>query len=64
MPKNDSIQNSIQTKSTIFIQKNIYSIESRIFNRIIRSNKMRKIIQQSKVRPKYCCRALLRPLYR
>ena len=49
------IQFKIQfkTKSGIFIQKNIHSIESRIFNRIIHSQKMRKIIQNSKMRPKY-----------
>ena len=62
MPKNDSNQNSIQTKSRIFIQQSIYSIESRIFNRIIHSQKMRKIIQNSKIRPKYGFGALLRPL--
>ena len=47
------IQFKIQfkTKSGIFIQKNIYSIESRIFNEIIHSKKMRKIIQNSKRRP-------------
>ena len=49
------IQFKIQfkTKSKIFIQKNIHSIESRIFNRIIHSQKMRKIIQNSKMRLKY-----------
>ena len=59
------IQFKIQFKqrSRIFIQKSIDSIEYRIFNRIIHSNKMRKIIQKSKTRPKYCCRALLRSLY-
>ena len=40
-----------QTKSKIFIKKNIHSIEFRIFNRIIHSKKMRKIIQNSKIRP-------------
>ena len=60
------IQFKIQfkTKSRIFIQKNIHSIESRIFNRIIHSQKMRKIIQNSKIRPKYGFGALLWPLYR
>ena len=60
------IQFKIQfkTKSGIFIQKNIHSIEFRIFNRIIHSRKMRKIIQNSKIRPKYGFGALLRPLYR
>ena len=60
------IQFKIQfkTKSKIFIQKNIHSIEFRIFNRIIHSRKMRKIIQNSKIRPKYGFGALLRPLYR
>ena len=60
------IQFKIQfkTKSRIFIQQNIHSIESRIFNRIIHSQKMRKIIQNSNIRPKYGFEALLRPLYR
>ena len=40
-----------KTNSGIFIQKNIHSIEFRIFNRIIHSKKMRKIIQNSKIRP-------------
>ena len=53
-----------KTKSGLFIQKNIHSIESRIFNRIIHSQKMRKIIQNSKMRPKYGFGALLRPLNR
>ena len=53
-----------KTKSGIFIQKNIHSIESRIFNRISHSQKMKKIIQTSKIRPKYGFRALLRPMYR
>ena len=59
------IQFKIQfkTKSKTFIQKNIYSIESRIFSRIIHSKKLRKIIQNSKKRPKYGFGALLRPLY-
>jgi len=58
------IQFKIQfkTKSKRFIQKK--SIESRIFNRIIHSQKMMKIIQNSKIRPKYGFGALLRPLYR
>ena len=58
------IQFKIQfkTKSGIFIQKNIHSIESRIFNRIIHSQKMRKIIQNSKIRPKDGFGFLLRPL--
>ena len=49
------IQFKIQfkTKSKIFIQKNIHSIESKIFNRIIHSLKMREIIQNSKMRSKY-----------
>merc|ERR1712062_516831 len=48
------IQFKIQfkTKSKIFIQKNIHSIESRIFNKIIHSQKMRKSIQNSKIRTK------------
>ena len=62
-PKNDSIQNSKQNREYSF-KKNIHSIEFRIFNRIIHSRKMRKIIQNSKIRPKYGYGALLRPLYR
>ena len=60
------IQFKIQfkTKSKIFIQKNIHSIESRIFNRIIHSKKIRKIIQNSQMRPRYVFGALLRPQYR
>ena len=58
------IKIQFKTKSEIFIQKNIHSIESRIFNKIIHSQKMRKIIQNSKIRPKYGFGALLRPLYR
>ena len=42
-----------KTKSGIFIKKNIHSIESKIFNRIIHSQKMEKIIQNSKMKPKY-----------
>ena len=38
-----------KTKSEIFIQKNIRSMESKIFNRIIHSKKLRKIIQNSKI---------------
>ena len=53
-----------KTKSKIFIQKNINSIESKIFNKIIHSQKMRKIIQNSKIRPKSGFGALLKPLYR
>ena len=53
-----------KTKSGIFIQKNIQSIESKIFNRIIHSKTLRKVIQNSKIRPKYGFGALLRPLYR
>ena len=34
-----------ETKSGILIQKNIHSIESIVFNRIIHSQKMRKPIQ-------------------
>ena len=55
-PKNDSIQNSIQNKI-----QNIHSVESRIFNKIIYSQKMRKIIQNSKIRPKYGFWVILRP---
>ena len=60
------IQFKIQfkTKSKIFIQKNIHSIESRIYNRIIHSKKMRKIIHNSQMRPSYGSGALLRPQYR
>ena len=60
------IQFKIQfkTKSKIFIQKNIHSIESKIFNRIIHSLKMREIIQNSKMRSKYGFWVVLRPLYR
>ena len=60
------IQFKIQfkTKSQIFIQENIHLIESRIFNRIIHSKKMRKIIQNSQMRPSYGSGALLRPQYR
>ena len=60
------IQFKIQfkTKSGIFIQKNIHSIESKIFKKNIHSEKKRKIIQYSKIRPKYGFGALLRPLYR
>ena len=60
------IQFKIQfkTKSGIFIQKNIHSIESWIFNRIIHSKKLRKTIQNSKISPKYGFGALLGPLYR
>ena len=54
----------LKTKSKIFIQKNIHSIKSRMFNRIIHSQKIRKIIQNSKIRPNYDFGALLRPLYR
>ena len=57
------IQFKIQfkTKSGIFIQKIYHSIESRIFNRIIHSQK-KKIIQNSNIRPKYGFEALLWPL--
>ena len=57
--KNDSIPNSIQNKI-----RNIHSRESEIFNSIIHSQKIKKIIQNSKIRPKYGFRALLRHLYR
>ena len=53
-----------KTKSKIFIKKNIHSIGPRIFNRIIHFKKMRRIIQNSKLRPKYGFGALLRPPYR
>ena len=56
-PKGDSIQNSIENKIW-----NNHSIELRIFNRIIHSQKNRKMIQTSKIRPKYGFGALLRPL--
>ena len=60
------IQFKIQfkTKSKIFIQKNVHSIESKIFNSIIHSKKMRKIIQNSQMRPRYGSGALLRPQFR
>ena len=54
----------LKTKSIIFIQKNIHAIEFRIFNRIVHPKKMREIIQNSKIRPKYGFGALLRPLYK
>ena len=42
MPKTDSIQNSIQTKSRIIIHKNIHSIVYRIFNRTYHSNEFKE----------------------
>ena len=59
------IQFKIQfkTKSRIFIQKNIHTIEYRIFNRTIHSKDLGKIIQSSNKRPNYGFGALHRTLY-
>ena len=62
-PKMIQFKIQFKAKSETFIQKKFFR-ESRIFNRIIHSQKMRKIIQNSKIRQKYGFGALLSPLYR
>ena len=48
-PKNDSSQNSIQNKIRNIHSKNIHSIVSRIFMRIIHSKKWGKLFKKSNI---------------
>ena len=57
------IKNQFKTKYRIFIQKDIHSIEYKIFNRIIHSKEFKENYSKFQKGPKYGFGALLRPLY-